>query len=1119
MTVINTNPVSKGRFTRVAHALLVCTTLAKGVGVTYVVIVSLMIGREGVLDQGQRMVLNQFYLYGLPLGDLSEGVAYTLYVMLPLNTIFGIIGLLGVLCRNKLLILMYTGSLVLALVLDIILLTLTSILLNGLSSWVQGSFENAFSYYSSAWINTDLQTAWNAMFINLDCCGVSGTYNYCAGIGTKPGCWNKYYTPMTGSVLSLFILLIYSIVLDIVGLVIAELAYQRLDSKLKNNCSSSMYREFGKFVQRSWQMGKAKVIFTVITVLDMMAGLGMVVAGAVTLQSDFVSNSFLSPLFGNLRFYNIYLPELMLGLGVTMIIVGVFNTGVCGLGLNILCFKSKSKIIIARVLQTVMTVVFLTMLVFWSVMLEEVRGKMEFQLYKEFLGYDSQFDYGDYFTQSWKALFVTFTCCKVKGLDYMVSPISSGIPEQCLYERTPINSNLHYVGATITTGTINQEFCEEKLSDEIYKYQVTVAVLFGIAICSKIYAIGYLFSKDNRTDDDTPRVPLSVTLRGVKRKKMQVMLTVVLVTGLSISLGILLTGTILRFDNVFGHKDIKHLFSYVYLSGNNLDFWMLALTYFMITMGSVTLLLFGSAFVSVASDFPAFYIAPLSGIVLSVSTKLIAICVWINVRVEIDWTLVPEMRSALLNYYRTDSSDNYLYHGDVNLGFNFLFYEGDCCGVDSISDFYSVSWVSNYFYPSYPRTCHLDADTVRWYTNRAMSSFKDTVYTKGCAKEVLDSIHNYDIAGFVLLSLSLVLEVTTFVLLDRRYKQRVSPDQLRGAFSTFVRHVTGNSVNNSSYMPGLTAKTIVFASLTAFLMLAEILLWVGVLIQTFAPGYLTYGLVKKLTEAEHWFNDQHPHLGYLLYGLLITIFVTEMLFVIMHVITIFAMRTHRKGFIYMSVVLLAFMIICDIITLSLASVLNDKAGHNCEDTFYWFGFCDTQASSVFLMTGLFIGFDVVHTVCLCVLIALALHLSKIASPVTLVTPVDGLSGLDTVSISQPVQRSSIRENHADNTIANFSSDHSGHTTGRKSSKAQSNTERETPISQPRTGRRTSIAQSNKGRRTSIAPPTTGRKTSLARPTKDRRSSVTSNARSVEDQTTLPHENDNIDDDDLETTYA
>ncbi|XP_033760842.1 uncharacterized protein LOC117342729 [Pecten maximus] len=268
-----------------------------------------------------------------------------------------------------------------------------------------------------------------------------------------------------------------------------------------------------------------------------------------------------------------------------------------------------------------------------------------------------------------------FTCCKVKGLDYKVSPIYSGIPEQCLYERTPINSNLHYVGATITTGTINQEFCEEKLSDEIYKYQVTVAVFFGIAICSKVYTIGYLFSKDNRMNDDPPRVPLSVTLRGLKSKKMQMFLAVVIATGLMISLGILLTGTILRFDNVFGHKDIKHLFSYVYLSGNNLNFWMLALTYFMVTMGSVTLLLFGSAFVSVASDLPAFYIATLSGFLLSVVTTILAICVWINVRVEIDWNLVPEMRSALLNYYKTDSSENSLYYGGVNLGFNFLFYE------------------------------------------------------------------------------------------------------------------------------------------------------------------------------------------------------------------------------------------------------------------------------------------------------------------------------------------------------------------------------------------------------------------------------------------------------------
>ncbi|XP_033732429.1 uncharacterized protein LOC117321913 [Pecten maximus] len=252
------------------------------------------------------------------------------------------------------------------------------------------------------------------------------------------------------------------------------------------------------------------------------------------------------------------------------------------------------------------------------------------------------------------------------------------------------------------------------------------------------------------------------------------------------------------------------------------------------------------------------------------------------------------------------------------------------------------------------------------------------------------------------------------------------------------------------------------------------------------------------------FNDQHPHLGYLLYGLLITIFVTEMLFVIMHVITIFAIRTLRKGLIYMSVVLMACMMICDIITLSLASLLNDKAGHNCEDTFYWLGFCDTQTSTVLLMTGLYIGFDVVHIACLCVLIGLGLHLSKNASPVTIVTPVDGLSGLNTVPLSNPVQ-SPARDNSVNASVANSTSDR----LDRRVSVAQTNTVRKSSIAQSNTNRETPISQRGTGRRTSIAPSTRGRQLSRAEATTDRQSSVTPTVRSVDD----------VDNDDLETTYA
>ncbi|XP_021341460.1 uncharacterized protein LOC110442263 isoform X2 [Mizuhopecten yessoensis] len=1116
MAIVSYNPAFKGRFTKLAHVVLICGTFARGVSVAYLVIVSLMIGREGMLNEGQRMVFNQFSLYGLLLGDLSEGVAYTLFFMLPLHTVFGVIGLLGVLCRNKLLVLLYTGFLTMALVLDIVLLVLTSILLNGLTTWIKQSFADSYLYYSNTWINADLKSAWDAMFVNMQCCGVTGTNNVCSGNAYTVGCWDKYYAPMTGYVWSLFLLFIGSIVIDMVGIVISELTYQRMDDKPK--CSSGMCSQFGKFVYSSWKASKGKVIFTVITVIDTMAGLGLIVAGIVTLQSDFVSNSFLSPLFGNLRFYNMYLPELMIGLGATMVTVGALNTGTCSLGHNLLCFKSKLKIIIARVLQITMIVVLIVAFVFWFIMLYGVRDLLEFQLYKEFVGYNHQHDTGYYYTKSWQALFVTYTCCKVKGLEYRIPPVSAGIPEQCLYERTPVNSNLNYLGATIATGSYNEEFCEEKLSDEIYKYQVVVAVLFGIAIFAKVYTLGYLFTKKYQTGDGSSRVPFSVTLRGLKRqvtsqkiqikqiqlKKMQVALICVLVTGLLVSAGILITGARLRFDNVFGHKDIQQLFSYVYVGGGSLNVWMRALTYYMIGMGCATLLLFGIACFSVASGLPAFYIVTLIGFLLSIAVEIFGICGWIYVRVEIDWNLTNELRSVLLNYYRTDSSDHYLYYGTVNLGFNFLFYEADCCGVDSYSDLNYVSWVTSYFSPSYPRTCHLTTDTVRWYTNRALAIQKNAFDLKGCGTEVRNSIHNYDVTAFVLFALALVLEITAMVLLDRRYKQTVSPDQERGAFSTLVYYVKGKRVNDI-HLHGLSARILAFVGITAFLMFAEILLWIGVLMLTFAPGYLNYGFLDNLNTAEEIYNDQYPHLGYLMYGLLICVFVMELVFVILHLVTIFAIRTLRKGFIYMSAVLLVFMIICDILTLSLASLLINKAGYNCDYTFPWTEFCSSNAATLFILMGVFIGFSVVHILILCVLIGLGIRVSKEnATSVTVVVPIDEL---DVLSLSNSDNDLSLGDNVRNVSALNSSSDRQNTDSRRKS------------VAKPTSHRRPSIAQSTAGRRTSLAQSTAGRRTSVAQPNTDRRSSVTPIADSVGVRSPLSNEDDDIENDDLETTYT
>ncbi|XP_021339855.1 uncharacterized protein LOC110441080, partial [Mizuhopecten yessoensis] len=133
----------------------------------------------------------------------------------------------------------------------------------------------------------------------------------------------------------------------------------------------------------------------------------LIIGGIVITQSRFVTDSRLLPIFENMRFNNYYLPGIVLGLGITMIVIGCLNGIPCGLGCNMLCFKSATQSTLSLTWQVVMVILLTIGLTFWIYLLRVVYEGMYLQLYWEFFAYGGTSYDQMYYTRAWNSLFVT----------------------------------------------------------------------------------------------------------------------------------------------------------------------------------------------------------------------------------------------------------------------------------------------------------------------------------------------------------------------------------------------------------------------------------------------------------------------------------------------------------------------------------------------------------------------------------------------------------------------------------------------------------------------------------------------------------------------------------------
>ncbi|XP_033757974.1 uncharacterized protein LOC117340314 [Pecten maximus] len=217
--------------------------------------------------------------------------------------------------------------------------------------------------------------------------------------------------------------------------------------------------------------------------------------GVVISQSRFVTDSRLIPIFENMRFNNYYLPGIVIGLAITMIVTGCLNGVSSGLGCSILCFKSNAKTKVLLTWQVLMIILLIIGLCFWIHLLCVVHEGMFYQLYWEFLVYGGGTYIQKYYTRAWNALFVTYSCCSVGDItnfghtEYTLTGYSQQfIPTYCRSGATIANSDLDAITVPPTKSsdvTYYSTMCDTALKEEIKDYAIYFGVISFIALIIK----------------------------------------------------------------------------------------------------------------------------------------------------------------------------------------------------------------------------------------------------------------------------------------------------------------------------------------------------------------------------------------------------------------------------------------------------------------------------------------------------------------------------------------------------------------------------------------------------------------------------------------------------------
>ncbi|XP_060074319.1 uncharacterized protein LOC132554040 [Ylistrum balloti] len=214
----------------------------------------------------------------------------------------------------------------------------------------------------------------------------------------------------------------------------------------------------------------------------------------------------------------------------------------------------------------------------------------------------------------------------------------------------------------------------------------------------------------------------------------------------------------------------------------------------------------------------------------------------------------------------------------------------------------------------------------KWNTGLLLSTLPLTLHLIvdivliGMYSQLLESIRLSDrsiyrdvyVLTLAYLCINISAQIILFALKDRLYKRIESSFSVRdpqGLLSWFWGRVRRHF---RTYSGKTTSAAMRFCFLSCLLMIWDIAMWIAVFLQLISPGYLQGTFRKELGQE---YDDDY------FIGVLITLLVLELVYVILHILSVIVVILNKnKSFSkYVVWLLLAFILISDIVMTGLAS--------------------------------------------------------------------------------------------------------------------------------------------------------------------------------------------------------
>ncbi|XP_021375101.1 uncharacterized protein LOC110464290 [Mizuhopecten yessoensis] len=792
--------VKRGLMPIGVNILLVSVLLFRLISSGCAVYALVMLHTDAVLQTVHTSFVDTLYVFGrIPLGYMLVVITYSCAcAMMPVQVINSVMGLAGVLFTKRSIV---YAHICMSFFTIPVMMVYAVLLAGGLRDFYYGIDDKFRNEINTGTHADDIKT-------KLSCCGFSGEdpcMNFYLYYPYKkiPGCWDLWSSPFHNFLSTMLAFVISMLILEVLNLVVTDYEYRkwRLNEEPERPentgvlpyISRDAFGDICVSIVLYWRKGALSFVMRSLALCQGCVGVSLVIYGGYSIKEypSFVSEFSIS----RLRFNNIYFDDLIRILSSLLVLCGGVSLFTSLQGVSVTCVTSRAAYYVSALVNILGVVMTVTVIIFWAVFYAKVRYGMEQEvedLFSISLRYDPYLQYALDLVQ-------TLKCCGITGQQDFMNLVPSGTWNRI----SPHCSNFRPCAPVLQDHF--RTFSGVGLS--LVSFLLLLQMVSFICANKKMgeLSTGTSVSESERTrptaehepiipaaehEPTSPAAehePISVisepmqttpaVRKGVigilKRRVTQlwaddkangvgiVLKFVTLLCGLSL----VVTGLLLKFDDIFDDIDLHTLFYKLGFNNRRFTYYLVAVAYCMLGLGisEMAIVFYGLLIYCWNSKFLEYILIVLRGSFCAVLIVIIGLS--IESKSNIDWTMYDQLITEFKTY------QNY-YYGNPGITWNLLFFKMECCGVGNYGDFNTITMTNSRQIPIY---CCKNVTEWRPDLDSGMESctdslVADTFHETGCNDALLDRFGGYMITFFNLLSFLVIFQVFEIVLSARRIR-------------------------------------------------------------------------------------------------------------------------------------------------------------------------------------------------------------------------------------------------------------------------------------------------------------------------------------------------------------